>query len=44
MQSKAKTPDEYMAELPVERKKAMMELRKVIKKNIPKGFKEGMGY
>ena len=44
MQSQAKTPDEYMAELPDERKKAMMELRKVIKKNIPKGFKEGMGY
>ena len=44
MQSKAKTPDEYMAELPEERKKAMVELRKVIKKNIPKGFKEGMGY
>ena len=44
MQSKAKTPDEYMSELPDDRKKAMMELRKVIKKNIPKGFKETMGY
>lgn len=44
MQSKAKTPDDYMAELPEDRKKAMIELRKVIKKNIPKGFKETMGY
>jgi hypothetical protein len=33
-----------MAELPADRQKAMTELRKVIKKNIPKGFKEGMGY
>lgn len=44
MQSKAKTPDDYIAELPDERKKAMTELRKVIKKNIPEGFKEEMGY
>lgn len=44
MQSKAKTPDEYIAELPDDRKKAMAELRKAIKKNIPKGFKETMGY
>ena len=44
MQSKATTPDQYYAELPEERKKAMIELRKVIKKNIPKGFKEEMGY
>jgi len=44
MQSKATTVDAYIAELPEDRKKAMSELRKVIKKNIPKGFKEGMGY
>ena len=44
MQSKAKTVDEYIDELPEDRKKAMTELRKVIKKNIPKGFQEGMGY
>ncbi|MFI5203602.1 MAG: DUF1801 domain-containing protein [Flavobacteriales bacterium] len=44
MQSKATTPDAYFDELPVDRKKAMTELRKVIKKNIPKGFKEAMGY
>lgn len=44
MQSKATTVDAYIAELPEDRKKAMIELRKGIKKNLPKGFKEGMGY
>ncbi|MGQ0738346.1 MAG: DUF1801 domain-containing protein [Bacteroidota bacterium] len=44
MQSKAATVDTYLAELPEDRKRAMTELRKVIKKNLPKGFKEGMGY
>jgi len=44
MQSKATTVDQYMAELPEERQKAMAQLRKVIKKNIPKGFKEEMNY
>lgn len=44
MQSSAQTPDEYFASLPADRKDAMIELRKVILKNIPKGFKEGMGY
>lgn len=44
MQSKATTVDAYIAELPEDRQKAINELRKVIKKNLPKGFKEGMGY
>ena len=44
MQSKAATPDEYFASLPEERKEPMSELRKVIKKNLPKGFQEAMGY
>jgi hypothetical protein len=44
MQSKAGTPDEYIAELPEDRRKAMTELRKVIAKNLPKGFEERMGY
>ncbi len=44
MQSKASTPDKYVAELPADRQAAMHELRKVIKKNIPKGFKEEMSY
>jgi uncharacterized protein YdhG (YjbR/CyaY superfamily) len=44
MQSKATTVDDYIAELPEERRKALAQLRKVVKKNLPKGFKEGMGY
>ena len=44
MQSKATTVEKYLAELPADRQKPMAELRKVIKKNIPKGFQEGMGY
>jgi len=44
MQSKAKTVEAYIAELPEERKKAITELRKVINKNLPKGFKEEMNY
>ncbi len=44
MQSKATTVEDYLKELPEDRKVAMTELRKVILKNLPKGFKEGMGY
>ena len=44
MQSKALTPDAYMAEIPKERQAAFKKLRAVIKKNLPKGFKESMGY
>jgi len=44
MQSKAKTPDEYIAELPADRKEAITKLRKEVLKNLPKGFKETMGY
>ncbi|MBL0145943.1 MAG: DUF1801 domain-containing protein [Chitinophagaceae bacterium] len=44
MQSKATTVEQYIAELPADRAKTITELRKVIKKNLPKGFKEGMGY
>jgi hypothetical protein len=44
MQSKEKTPKAYLSSLPADRKKAMTELRNVIAKNLPKGFKEEMGY
>jgi len=44
MRSEAKTTDEYIASLPDDRKEAMTKLRKVIKKNLPKGFVEEMGY
>ena len=44
MQSKAETPDDYIAELPTDRKEAIIKLRKEILKNLPKGFKEVMNY
>ncbi|MGL2967357.1 DUF1801 domain-containing protein [Flavobacterium sp. XGLA_31] len=44
MQSKASTPENYLAELPEDRKKAMHQLRDTILSNLPEGFKEGMGY
>lgn len=44
MQSKAKTTKEYIEALPDDRKEAMNKLRKVILKNLPKGFEEVMGY
>lgn len=44
MQSNAATPDEYIENLPEERKEVLAALRSAIKKNIPKGFKEEMGY
>lgn len=44
MQSKATTVEQYLEELPGDRKAAIKKLRMVIKKNLPKGFQEGMGY
>jgi len=44
MTSKATTPEEYIAELPEDRKQAVIDLRNIIIKNLPKGFKEVMSY
>jgi hypothetical protein len=44
MPSAAKTVDDYLISLPEERKKVITELRKVILKNLPKGFSEVMSY
>ena len=44
MQSKATTVEAYVAELPEDRQKMINEFRKVIKKNLPKGFQECMNY
>jgi hypothetical protein len=44
MISKATSPDQYMKELPADRKEAVSKLRDTILKNLPKGFKEGMFY
>lgn len=44
MQYKAVDASDYISQLPEERQPAMKKLRAVIKKNLPKGFKEGVGY
>jgi uncharacterized protein YdhG (YjbR/CyaY superfamily) len=44
MKSTASSPKEYIESLPEERKEAIQELRKVILKNLPKGFEEVMSY
>lgn len=42
MTSTATSPQEYINELPAERKEVMQQLRDVIVKNLPKGFEETM--
>lgn len=44
MTSKAATPQQYLDELPEERKEAVTKLRNTVVKNLPKGFKEIMCY
>ncbi len=44
MTSSATSVQEYMDQLPEDRKEPMSALRKAIKKNLPKGFKEQMSY
>ncbi|MES2701965.1 MAG: DUF1801 domain-containing protein [Bacteroidota bacterium] len=44
MRSEATTAIEYLSSLPEERIEPMDKLYQAIKKNLPKGFEEGMGY
>jgi len=44
VQSKAKTVDQYLAELPPDRRDAINAVRKLILKNLPDGFEEVMQY
>lgn len=44
MTSKATSPEQYIKELPADRKEAVGKLREAVLKNIPKGFKEVMAY
>jgi uncharacterized protein YdhG (YjbR/CyaY superfamily) len=44
MQSKAATVEQYLSELPPDRREAISAIRDVIRKNLPKGYAEGMGY
>ena len=42
--SKAKTVTEYLAELPADRRKTIAAVRAVVRKNLPKGYREAIGY
>ena len=44
MQSKALTPEEYLFNLPEDRKEVIHKLRSIIKENLPQGFEEVMSY
>src|SRR4051794_36940506 len=44
MQSKATTVEQYLAELPSDRREELEALRRVIRANLDGGFQEGMQY
>jgi hypothetical protein len=44
VQSKSKTVKEYLDGLPEDRREALQAVRKVLLKNLNKGFEEGMQY
>jgi uncharacterized protein YdhG (YjbR/CyaY superfamily) len=44
MKIEAKSPEQYLEQIPDDRKTAMNQLRQTILANLPKGFKEEMSY
>lgn len=44
MKIEANSPEQYIEQIPEDRKQAFSKLRQTILKNIPKGFKEEMSY
>jgi len=44
MRYKATSPEDYISQVPEERKEALYKLRKTINDNLPKGFEEGIQY
>ena len=44
MKSRAKNVDEYLKELPADRREAIRAVRRVILKNLPKGYEEAMNW
>ena len=44
VQSQAKTVKEYLDSLPPERRKEIAKVRSVVRKNLPKGYRESMGW
>lgn len=44
MRSDARTVEEYLAGIPEDRRAALKAVRTLVKKHLPKGYVEGMGY
>ena len=44
MQYKANSPEDYIDQIPEDRKATIKKLREIINKNLPKGFQETMSY
>lgn len=44
MQYKATSPEDYISQVPEERRETLKKLRQVITDNLPKGFEEGIQY
>jgi hypothetical protein len=44
VQSAAKTVAAYLAEQPADRRAALARVRQVVRKHMPKGYREGMGW
>ena len=44
MQYQATSAEDYISQVPEDRKEALTKLRNIINSNIPKGFEEGIGY
>lgn len=44
MQSKAATVDEYLKELPEDRREAIATLRQLVNEHLPEGYEESMGF
>ncbi|MBS2099220.1 DUF1801 domain-containing protein [Carboxylicivirga linearis] len=44
MKYKATTPEEYISQVPEDRKSVLQKLRAVIKENLSEGFEEGINY
>ena len=44
MKYQSNSPEDYIAQLPEERKEIVEKLKTIISENLPKGFEEGMSY
>lgn len=44
VQSKAATVEQYLAELPDERRAAIMQVRDVVRRHMPRGYRETMAF